>query len=112
MNLKCDTNLMRDLITSLDSTRLGFFKSILDEAEIACFIRNETTAQLTNIFIGPLQPTLCLVNDADFEQASALLQPHQSAEVSSSAEWLCPACKESNPASFEVCWKCQAAKPE
>ena len=35
---------MRDLITGLDSTRLGFFKSILNEAEIACFIRNETTA--------------------------------------------------------------------
>jgi len=103
---------MRDLITSLDSTRLGFFKSILDEAEIACFIRNETTAQLTNIFIGPLQPTLCLVEDADFDQASALLRPHQTEGISSSEEWLCTACKESNPASFEVCWKCQAVKNE
>jgi len=103
---------MRDLITSLDSTRLGFFKSILDEAEIACFIRNETTAQLTNIFIGPLQPTLCLVEDADFDQASALLRPHQTEGISSSEEWLCNACKESNPASFEVCWKCQAVKNE
>ncbi|MDI1314602.1 DUF2007 domain-containing protein [Prosthecobacter sp.] len=103
---------MRDLITSIDSTRLGFFKSILDEAEIPCFIRNETTAQLANIFIGPLQPTLCLVNDADYEQASVLLLPHQSEEACSAEEWPCPACKESNPASFEVCWKCQAVKPE
>jgi hypothetical protein len=103
---------MRDLITSLDSTRLGFFKSILEEADIACFIRNETTAQLTNIFIGPLQPTLCLVDDADFEQASALLLPHQSEGSCTAEEWLCPACKESNPASFEVCWKCQAVKNE
>lgn len=103
---------MRDLITSIDSTRLGFFKSILDEAGIACFIRNETTAQLTNIFIGPLQPTLCLVDEADFERASALLLPHQSAATGSTEEWLCPACKESNPASFELCWKCQTAKPD
>ncbi|MHB1080593.1 MAG: putative signal transducing protein [Prosthecobacter sp.] len=103
---------MRDLITSIDSTRLGFFKSILDEAELACFIRNETTSQLTNIFIGPLQPTLCLVNDADYERASELLRPHQSTEASFAEEWLCPACKESNPASFEVCWKCQTAKNE
>lgn len=103
---------MRDLITSIDSTRLGFFKSILDEAEIPCFIRNETTAQLANIFIGPLQPTLCLLNDADYEEASALLREHQSPQVMSSEEWLCPACKESNPASFELCWKCQASKPE
>lgn len=103
---------MRDLITSIDSTRLGFFKSILDEAEIPCFIRNETTAQLVNIFAMPLQPTLCLLNDADYEQASALLRPHHSPEVSTAEDWLCPACKESNPAAFEVCWKCQAAKPE
>jgi len=103
---------MRDLVTIIDSTRLGFFKSILDEAEIPCFIRNETTAQLTNIFIGPLQPTLCLLNDADYDQASALLRPHQSVEAVPSEEWICPACKESNPASFEVCWKCQAVKNE
>lgn len=103
---------MRDLITSLDSTRLGYFKSILDEAEIACFIRNETTAQLTNIFIGPLQPTLCLVDEADFERASKLLLPHQSEEAASSVEWVCPVCKESNPVAFELCWRCQNSKPE
>jgi hypothetical protein len=102
---------MRDLITSIDSTRLGFFRSILEEAGIACFIRNETTSQLTNIFIGPLQPTLCLVEDADFERASELL-PHQSEGACTAEEWLCPDCKESNPASFEVCWKCQTAKNE
>lgn len=103
---------MRDLLTSLDSTRLGFYKSILDEAGIACFIRNETTAQLVNIFIMPLQPTLCLLNDADYEQASALLRVHLSSQSAAAEEWLCAACKESNPASFEVCWNCQAAKPE
>ena len=103
---------MRDLITSIDSTRLGFFRSILEEADIACFIRNETTAQLTNIFIGPLQPTLCLVDDGDFERASTLLLPHQSLKVCAAEEWICPTCKESNPASFEVCWKCQAVKNE
>ena len=103
---------MRDLITSLDSTRLGYFRSILEEAGIACFIRNETTAQLTNIFIGPLQPTLCLTDDAEFERASTLLLPHQSSAVCSLEEWNCPFCKESNPASFELCWKCQAAPNE
>ncbi|MFN0076210.1 MAG: DUF2007 domain-containing protein [Prosthecobacter sp.] len=103
---------MRDLLTSLDSTRLGFYKSILEEAEIPCFIRNETTAQLTNIFIMPLQPTLCLLNDTDYDQASALLGSYRSSQPASSEEWLCLSCKESNPVSFELCWNCQAAKPE
>ncbi len=101
---------MRDLLTSLDSTRLGFYKSILDEAGIGCFIRNETTAQLVNIFIMPLQRTLCLLNDGDFDQASALLRVHLSPEPCGSEEWRCDSCKESNPASFEVCWQCQVAK--
>lgn len=103
---------MRDLLTSLDSTRLGFYRSILEEADIPCFIRNETTAQLTNIFIGPMQPTLCLLNDFDFEQASALLRVHVSPQPSAGEEWACPACKELNPASFDLCWNCQAAKPD
>ncbi len=102
---------MRDLLTSLDSTRLGFYRSILEEAGISCFIRNETTAQLTNIFAMPLQPTLCLVNDTDYEQACALLRPHVSPPSLSSEEWVCSFCKESNPASFDLCWKCQTAKP-
>jgi hypothetical protein len=103
---------MRDLLTSLDSTRLGYYRSILEEAGIAAFIRNETTAQLVNIFIMPMQPTLCVVNDEDYEAAGALLRSHLASDVGAFAEWVCPGCKESNPASFDLCWHCQAAKPQ
>jgi hypothetical protein len=70
---------MRELLTSLDWTRLGFYKSVLDEAGIASFIRNEHTAQLINVLIGPCQPSLCVVNDDEYDAAMALLQPHPSA---------------------------------
>ena len=76
---------MRDLLTSLDWTRLGFYKSVLDEAGIASFIRNEHTAQLINVLIAPCQPSLCVVNDDDYDTAMALLQPHHDQTASSGA---------------------------
>ena len=104
---------MRELYTSMDSTRIGFYKSVLDEAGIPCFIQNETTSQLVNMLAMVFQPTLCIINDEQYEQALALLKPHHEVgSIMTAEEWLCPCCKESNPASFDLCWNCQAAKPE
>ena len=32
-------------------------------------------------------------------------------EVNGAADWECPACGESSPGTFEVCWNCGAAAP-
>lgn len=98
---------MKDLLASLDWTRLGFYKSMLDEAGIDSFIRNEHTAHLINVMIAPCQPTLCVMNDEDYEQALKLLWPRHSKGAASMHEWTCSGCQEVNPAEFEVCWNCQ-----
>lgn len=98
---------MRELLTSLDWTRLGFYKSVLDEAGIASFIRNEHTAQLINVLIAPCQPCLCVVNDDDHDAAIALLRPHHDPMLPHIEEWNCASCGENNPAEFELCWNCQ-----
>lgn len=103
---------MRELLTSLDWTRLGFYKSVLDEAGIASFIRNEHTAQLINVLIAPCQPSLCVVNDDDYDAAMALLRPHHDRTAASAEEWACAGCGEANPPAFEVCWKCQKTRPQ
>jgi hypothetical protein len=101
---------MRDLYTSMDSARLGFYRSVLEEAGIAAFIRNENLAQVTNMLAMVLQPTLCVVNDNDYEEALALLKPyHFQAATNNTEDWLC-ACNESNPATFDLCWNCGAAR--
>ncbi|MSQ01230.1 MAG: hypothetical protein EXR71_04950 [Myxococcales bacterium] len=38
------------------------------------------------------------------QAATALLA---AADARAHLEWVCPACGERNPASFETCWKCQ-----
>ncbi len=102
---------MRELYTSMDSTRIGFYKSILDEAGIACYIQNDTTSQVTNMLAMVFQPTLCIVDDERYDEALELLSPHLDETPLTAENWSCPACKESNPASFDLCWNCQAEKP-
>ena len=103
---------MRELLTSLDWTRLGFSKSVLDEAGIASFIRNEHTAQLINVLIAPCQPSLCVVNDDEYDAAMELLRPHHDQTPPRVEEWTCVGCGEVNPAEFELCWKCQKPREQ
>jgi hypothetical protein len=107
---------MTPVFVDPDSTRVGFAKNILESAGIASFIQNENTRTLGPSIFGfshtPLNdPRLCVVDEERAEEAVALLREHFG-PAGNASEWLCPSCKESNPASFEVCWKCQAAKNE
>ncbi len=107
---------MTTVFTDQDCTRVGYARSILESAGIACFIQNENTQTLGVSLLGYshtpiLDPALCVVDETRVEEARTLLQQHFGIEAGNS-EWLCPSCKESNPASFELCWNCQAAKPQ
>ena len=107
---------MTTVFTDQDSTRVGFARNILESAGIACFVQNENTQTLGVSLLGYshaaiLDPALCVVDDGSVEEARTLLREHFGPEVEK-AEWTCPACKESNPASFDLCWNCQTAQPE
>ncbi|WP_395738301.1 putative signal transducing protein [Prosthecobacter sp.] len=107
---------MTPVFADPDSTRVGFAKSILESAGIESFVQNENTRTLGPKMFGFSEtmlnePQLCVVDDARAEEAAALLREHFGS-ASDAGEWICAGCKESNPGSFEECWKCQAAKPE
>lgn len=101
---------MKELYTNMDSSRIGMYKSILDEAGIACYIQNENTAQLVNMISPIFQPTLCILDDERYDEAVALLKPLNFNEAQDLADWNCAKCGESNPGSFEVCWNCESEK--
>jgi len=102
---------MKELYTSMDSSRIGFYKSVLDEAGIVCFIQNDAGAQTLNVISPIFQPTLCIVDDSRYDEAIELLKPHHYPEAGpETAEWTCEKCGESNPGEFEVCWNCEAEK--
>lgn len=101
---------MKSVYSSSDVTEVSYYKSILDEYKIPCFIQNENTA---NPMVGgsSYYPSLCVVNDADFDRAIALLKSRKVLPIQGEADWKCPACGEENPGTFDSCWKCDALRP-
>lgn len=108
---------MTPVFVDTDLTRVGFAKNILESAGISCFVQNENTRSLGVSIIGfsnpaLLDPTVFVTDESQVEAAKELLREHFATAGGAAAEWTCPACKESNPPSFDECWKCQTAKPQ
>ena len=108
---------MTPVFVDTDLTRVGFAKNILESAGIPCFVQNENTRSLGVSVIGfsnpaLLDPALFVTDETKVEAARALLREHFAAPSSLGAEWICPTCKESNPSSFDLCWRCQAPRSE
>lgn len=101
---------MRQIFTSMDSAKVGLRRAMLEDAGIATFIRNDNLSQLSNPFIGAFQAALCVVEDADYDEAVAIvgILSHYDARP----DWSCPKCKESVPASFDSCWNCGTIRSE
>ncbi|MFO1483586.1 MAG: DUF2007 domain-containing protein [Verrucomicrobiaceae bacterium] len=107
---------MKPVFVDPDLTRVGFAKNILESGGIACFIQNENTRTLgPNLFgysyTALLDPVLCVLDDRQVDLAKDLLHEHFGSTIAG-GDWVCSSCKESNPASFELCWNCQAPKHE
>jgi hypothetical protein len=101
---------MREVFTSQDFTEVGYYKSILDEAGIVSFIRNEN-ANSQGLTGSMFYPSLCVLEDGDYPEAIRILKSRRVKETVEGADWTCPACSEKNPWNFELCWKCNAARP-
>jgi len=101
---------MREVFTHQDVTQVGYYKSMLDEAGISSFIRNEYTAN-PEIAGAMYFPTLCVVDDVDYDKALVLLKSQKLPDQQEGTDWTCPSCSETNPANFESCWKCHSLRP-
>jgi hypothetical protein len=103
---------MKEVFVHPDSVRVGLCKSLLEQAGIACFIRNEHSHHaFTGIPVPVFYPALCVNNDADLPAALALVKASQNAEETEGSEWQCPTCGESVPPGFDICWNCEAGHP-
>ncbi len=104
---------MREIFGSRDGSMVGHYQSILEEASIPCFIRNEHAASLSELQGPAFYPVLC-VDDEFYDAAMALLQPYYEAGRSKEpgSDWICPQCRETVPSSFDSCWNCQYDQSE
>jgi hypothetical protein len=99
---------MKEVCSHHDLARLGYYKTVLDEAGIPNLIRHESLYNLAVPFA--VMPSLCVRDDEDYDRALELLRSHAESPPVSGADWSCGSCGEAVPASFDSCWKCGAVR--
>jgi hypothetical protein len=102
---------MKEVFVHQDHAQVGLYKSVLDAAGISSYIRNEYSHQIvtprpTDLFY----PTLCVVNDEDYERALEIIAERQAPEAPAGPDWTCADCGEEVPGTFGSCWKCGALR--
>lgn len=104
---------MKQVYTHRDITRVGHYQSLLEEEQIFTVIRNEQDYGCPIYSTDPLEPSLCVVNDADYEAALKIIQAYEfpEEEFGIGEPWNCAACGAQVDAGFDPCWNCGAAKP-
>ena len=104
---------MREVFVNQDHARVGFYKSVLDEAGVPNFIRNElTNHSMTEIPLPMFYPALCVLHDEDYDRAMELLRPIYEAAPEAASPWLCPTCREEVPGNFDSCWQCGGTRSD
>jgi len=90
---------------------VGNAHNLLTQAGIPAIWKNEFTSNAIGE-VAPISawPELWVLEDADYDRASAIISNAFSA--SDSPAWVCSQCKEINEPAFEYCWNCQMEKPE
>ena len=98
---------MKEVFRASSPARVGICQSVLENAGISCFVRNETAQQsipgglIVAFFPLPdFWPTLCVVHDDDYPAAMEILRDVNDSEAAPQPEWRCPRCGETVPAHF------------
>jgi hypothetical protein len=58
-----------------------------------------------------IYPEVWVENEGDWERARVLVEKFERDVTRDKGVVRCPQCREDNPASFEICWRCGAAFP-
>lgn len=102
---------MREVFVNQDHARVGFYKSVLDQAGIANFIRNELGNNITELPSPIFFPALCVMQDEDYDEAMRILGEIYYQPPSQAPDWACAQCREEVPGTFDSCWHCGELRP-
>lgn len=101
---------MKEIFVNQDHARVGFYKSVLEEAGIANFVRNDLANNIVQLPSPIFFPTLCVVHDEDYDEAMRIVGAIYYAQPPPAPDWPCPKCNEEVPGTFDSCWKCGALR--
>lgn len=101
---------MREIYRHKEFSTVAYYKSILEAEGIAVMLRNESLQMsgLSEIPIPEFYPNICVMHDEDYQKAWEILKRvmHTDAE-NSETDIPCPACGETNPGNFDICFSCE-----
>jgi hypothetical protein len=105
---------MKEVFRAPSPAQVAVRQALLEDAGMACFVRNETMQQAIPgglmVALFPLPdfwPTLCVIDDVDYPDAMELLRPDGS-RARPGLEWVCANCGEPVPGNFNACWNCDS----
>ncbi|HET9953469.1 MAG TPA: DUF2007 domain-containing protein [Polyangiaceae bacterium] len=82
----------------------------LAEAGIEYVIRNRYLQGAIGELPASLRPEVCVLRAGDVARAEAIRDEFERNRAAplTTEELTCPACGETSPANFELCWRCQS----
>ena len=108
--LRCRRPSLRKVHTAESIIEVAHLRNILEEAGIACVMRNERLAgALGEIPFVECWPELWVLRNGDALRARGLIDTVRDAAAHHGPDWLCACCGELVEGQFDACWRCAAA---
>ena len=96
---------MNKVFTADNIVEVGLMRSFLEQNNIPSELRNHHTSSLLGeVPFTSVWPELW-VAEGRSKRAVELISQLKREEVGG-PDWACQACKEANPANFDICWQC------
>lgn len=104
---------MKQVYVSSDYFKANQIKSLLEDACIPCFLKNEyLQGAIGEVPPHEVSPEIWLINPKDEVRAKEIISNFEYSimRAESSVSWHCLNCGESNESQFMLCWKCQTPR--
>ena len=96
-----------------DNVQLQLLKALLERNGIEYLVKSENMFAIAGgVPFTECYPELWVMNDADFVRASKLVHAWLQPSAQPQAAWRCGTCFEMIEGQFDVCWNCEAVRPE
>ena len=91
----------------IDGANIAMLKSLLEEVEIVCMIRNDyLSSAMGEIPFLETSPELWILNDEDYAKAREVLETWRTTRIEDHDSWTCAHCGEIIEGQFTSCWQC------
>jgi hypothetical protein len=100
---------MRKVFSAGSYIEAQLIRAFLEQADIRVTIMNENSSGVpgTPHWALPVAAELWVLNNHQYVDAARLVREYlKQQSAPADVEWICEKCRENNPGSFELCWKC------